>query len=216
MSKIIDLTGLRFGRLTVLYRAENHITPCGSVRVRWNCLCDCGNTIVVTTNSLRSSRTKSCGCLFDDTRHTAAKKHGYSHERLYGVWCSIKERCTCQTSKDFKDYGGRGIAICCEWLFYPSFREWAYANGYAEGKSIDRIDVNGGYSPTNCRWVDQKTQANNKRSNRLISHNGSTKTLAQWASETGINAETIADRLRHGWSVERALNEPPRRNGKNE
>jgi hypothetical protein len=118
----------------------------------------------------------------------------------------MKDRCFNPKSSLYKNYGGRGITICKEWLEnYQAFKNWAITNNYQEGLSIDRIDVNGNYEPSNCRWADAKTQNNNLRSNHLITFNNETHTLTQWAEIVGLNMGTLSQRIRKGWAVEKAL-----------
>lgn len=215
-----DLTGQRFYRLLVVSRAESNDRP------RWNCVCDCGNKVVLTTESLLGG-TKSCGCYRREWARATNTKHGgcrrSGKDRLYGVWNMMKQRCNDPNCKAYKDYGGRGISVCDEWNeSYSAFREWAIANGYdnsaKHGKcTIDRIDNSKGYEPGNCRFADAKTQSRNRRSNRVITHNGETLTLAEWSERTGLYQMTIYNRIRSGWTVEEALTTKPyggKRNGK--
>ena len=139
------------------------------------------------------------------------------HDRLYGIYCGIKNRCYNPNRKNYPRYGGRGITVCDEWMGengYAIFREWAMKNGYDPEApymqcTIDRIDSNGPYAPWNCRWASMKEQANNMRTNRLLTYNGETKTMSQWAETVGIKADTIQCRLKYyGWSVEEALTIP--------
>lgn len=207
-----DLTGQRFGRIVVLSRAESKDRP------RWNCVCDCGKEIVLPTEQLLGG-TKSCGCYRREWASTIEVKHGgcrrENRERLYSVWNMMKQRCNDPNNCHYKDYGGRGIFVCEEWSkSYEAFRDWAMANGYdplaKHGKcTIDRIDNDKGYEPDNCRWVSTEEQARNKRTNRLISFNGETKTISEWGEETGIYYLTIHNRLKSGWSVEDALTIKP-------
>jgi len=138
--------------------------------------------------------------------------HGASalNLKLYRAFNSMKARCYSPRSDMYSSYGGRGIVVCDEWKDNPrGFVEWSLANGYAEGLSIDRIDVNGNYSPDNCRWATSKQQFRNMRKNRWLTFRGRTMILADWAREVGIHPAAIQVRLdRCGWSVERALTEP--------
>ena len=138
--------------------------------------------------------------------------HGMSNTRLYKVWCGMVHRCHSQDAHA-KRYWNRGIVVCDDWRnSFEAFYDWAMANGFSDGLTIDRIDVNGNYCPENCRWVDRRTQANNRTNNKLLTHNGKTQTVSQWADEIGIKYQTLICRLcqRH-WSVERALTTPVRR-----
>lgn len=164
MPRLIDLTGKRFGRLTVISKT----TP-KRRSTRWLCRCDCGKEVVATSTNLRNGNTKSCGCYIRDLVTERNTTHGLSKNRLYSIWHSMKDRCLNPNHPHFKDYGGRGIAICNEWRDnFKSFYEWANAHGYDEKAhqwqcTLDRTDTNGNYCPENCRWVDMKTQIHNRR-----------------------------------------------------
>lgn len=153
---------------------------------RWNCVCECGNTTVVSSSQLKSRKTQSCGCLQKQRTAEANTTHGGRYERLHNTWANMKNRCSNPNYSEYHNYGGRGITVCDEWLEYEPFREWALSQGYdanaERGKyTIDRIDVNKGYSPSNCRFADMRTQANNMTNNIRYTINGVRKTLSEWA-----------------------------------
>ena len=205
MSKSIDLKGKRFSRLTVIERVENNSRG----NTMWRCKCDCGNEIVVRGSCLTSGNTKSCGCYRYDQTVSKNKTHGKSHTRIYVEWQNMKQRCFDPKDKSYPDYGGRGISICPEWVGEhgaKNFISWAYENGYKDDLQIDRIDNNGNYCPENCRWATKKEQANNRRSNILITYNGKTQTLKQWCEELGLDYFSTRQRIRRNhWSIEKAF-----------
>lgn len=202
MPNFQDLTGCRFGRLTVISRAENK-----NGKVVWHCKCDCGNESDVYATCLKSGNTKSCGCYQRFRASTTGVIHGETQKtRLYNIWNNIKERCYGVNCKDYPDYGSRGISVCDEWRNnYLSFKQWAIENGYNDSMSIDRIDVNGDYEPSNCRWATNIVQANNKRNSRFVEFRGETHTLSEWSRIKHINVNTLYSRLTKGWGAEMAL-----------
>lgn len=136
-------------------------------------------------------------------------KHGGKGTKLYEVWCTMRRRCNCPKVQSYKHYGGRGIKVCEEWQDdFLVFQKWAISNGYQEGLTLDRIDNNGNYEPSNCRWATMKVQANNQRTTLKIEYKGLTKTLHEWADFLGLKPNTLYYRIfKLKWSVERAFNE---------
>lgn len=204
MGKVIDLTGKRFGKLTVI--EKHNQDKWGGWN--WLCRCDCGNETVVSGGHLRGLKTKSCGCSRKESKNFSHKMTG---SRIYGIWKAMKSRCYYEKSEMFKHYGRRGITVCDEWKnSFISFYDWSIKNGYDENAergqcTIDRIDVNGNYEPNNCRWATIKQQANNTRRNHLIKYNGKTQTVSQWANELGVEPDSIFNRLQKGFTEEEAL-----------
>lgn len=220
MAKFIDLTGERYGRLVVVCRAGDRFTKLGARITMWACRCDCGKFVDVAAQSLRKGVSRSCGCYSADVKRERlikrnqenATMNGRSKERLYAIWAAIKRRCYSTTDDFFGNYGGRGIGVCEEWRNnYEIFRKWAYETGYddtaAYGEcTIDRINPDGNYEPSNCRWVRAKEQANNRRSNRVYVGFGKSQNIQQWADEYGIKYRTLHQRLRvNGGDIEKAV-----------
>ena len=199
--KRINLTGKRFGRL--LIQEYSHTNK--HRKAVWKCLCQCGKTVIVNGSSLRNGRTKSCGCFRSERSMEANIKHGLSKSRLYSVWALMKDRCLRKKSNAYKNYGGRGISICEEWLGFKPFMEWALTNGYQENLTIERKDNNDNYCPENCTWILKSEQAKNSRNLKFIIFNGEKKFLAEWAKIIGIDRRTISARLKRGWSIKKAL-----------
>lgn len=207
MGAFKDLTGQRFGKLTVVRRDKDYVSPKGYVAVNWLCKCDCGEYAIVRGCNLKSGASQSCGC--ERTIHPNRLRHGDAHTRLHNIWQGMRTRCNNQNDASYRWYGGRGICVCEEWNSYEPFRDWAYENGYDDSLSIDRIDVNGNYEPNNCRWADTVTQANNTRSNHVLDFNNQSHTMAEWSRITGLPYSKIKSRINKcGWDVERALTTP--------
>lgn len=175
----------------------------------WHCLCECGTQRAVKEQSLKSGQSKSCGCYHKDIMHTIGSKanttHGMSNTRLYRIFKHMHNRCENIHDIRYKKYGDRGIAVTSEWSSFENFRNWALSNGYSDALSIDRIDVNQGYSPDNCRWSDAKTQANNKRSTKYYTYNGQTHNIGGWADIMNIPYKRLWKRINAGWDISRAL-----------
>ena len=204
-----DLTGMRFGKLTVVERVTDHVTKGGYKKVVWKCECDCGNTINVLADSLKSGNTKACGCL-SLTGLEKRTTHGKSKDRLYSIWLGMRNRCKRSSNKYYFNYGGRGISVCKEWdESFESFCNWAISHGYKDNLTLDRIDNSGNYEPNNCHWKDRFYQMNHMRRNHLLTYNGKTQTLTEWAREIGMLQTTLDSRInRYHWSVEEALTIP--------
>lgn len=193
-----DLTGKRFGMLLVLGKDEiRDKTGC----IKYICRCDCGNVVSVRSSSLNDGNTSGCGCrLYSTGENQRTFKHGMSRDRLYVIWSDMKDRCNNPNSANYKHYGGRGITICDEWNAsdgFITFRDWAISNNYSDKLTIDRIDNNKGYSPSNCRWVTQKEQTLNTRRNHRIAFNGKTLTVSEWADEFGFNRDSFSGYIRY-------------------
>lgn len=163
--KYHDITGNRYGRLVVVCEAEKD--PSRKHRGKlWKCLCDCGNEVIVRADSLKTVQTgtgvKSCGCLQRDRTKESQTKHGFCGTRLYIEWANLKNRCWYPTHPSYQRYGGKGINICEEWLDFEAFKDWALSSGYSDSLTLDRIDNDGMYEPSNCRWVSATIQSFNK------------------------------------------------------
>ena len=210
MPPFIDMTGVRYGRLTAIKRVKNSKHS----QTMWMFRCECGKEIVTTGWAVRSGHTTSCGCFLSETTASLKYSHGMARTRIYKIYQHMKERCYKTDDRAYGRYGGRGITICDEWLEengFENFYNWSILNGYNETLTIDRIDVNGNYEPSNCRWATWRVQANNKRNNRYVTYNGKTKTVSEWSQEYGIGEATIRSRLNRGWSVDETLNIPTKR-----
>jgi len=206
MSAAIDLTGQRFGRLLVVaYSHSNN----GAF---WRCRCDCGGEAVRRGADLRRALTRgpaqtvSCGCT------PARQTHGLTGTRLYRAWYNMVVRCTYPDGKNYANYGKRGIKVCDEWLnSSDAFMTWALAHGYADDLELDRIDNDGDYTPTNCRFVTREVQVNNRRCTRRLTWNGRTMDVREWAAELGVSLDALQLRITRGWPVERIFTQPVRR-----
>lgn len=203
--KFIDLTGQKYGRLTVLERAEN--TKSG--RTQWLCKCDCGKQTVVKADNLRNGHTSSCGCYSRETAKIRNTTHNKTGTRLHGIWNGMRQRCCKDNCEAYKWYGGRGIKVCDEWLHdFQAFYEWSMSNGYKDDLTLDRIDVNGNYEPSNCRWATWKEQSINTRRNHIVKWQGKDYTISQLSEMFNIPYKKLWKRINKGWSTEKALSTP--------
>ena len=202
-SKIKDIAGQKFNMLTAVKIAQRN-------PLKWECKCDCGNTAYVSSRNLIHGKQKSCGCL----SHRGNPKHNQCYTRVYRIYAKIKRRCFIVDDAAYSRYGGRGITMCDEWKdSFEVFSKWAYANGYKDNLSIDRIDNNGNYCPENCRWVDDYCQSNNRRNNLKYTFDGKTQTLSQWCREKNMSYKVVWYRLSKGWKFEDAITKPVIRKG---
>jgi len=208
MAQFKDLTGQRFGRLTVLECIQKATRQGGATK--WLCACDCGKTKTIRSVHLINGSTKSCGCLQREIAASVNTKHGLKGSRVYDIFENMLERCYNHKNPAFHNYGGRGIAVCDEWKNnFQSFYDWATTNGYTDKLTLDRKNNDKGYSPDNCRWATRKEQSRNTRSNVLVTINGVTKILSDWATEAGIYRKTLSYRLKSGWNPIDAVTIPP-------
>lgn len=196
--------GQTFGSLTVTAR---YGAPRSS---QWECTCVCGATVVCRIGNLRQKRGTACGCALRLRGKNRETTHGRSRSREYGCWGDMITRCTNPKTKSFARYGARGIAVCDKWLQFDGFFEDMGAAPSPE-HSIDRIDNDGPYSPENCRWATRQEQANNKSNNRILTFNGESAPMSEWARRSGISADTIERRLNKlGWDTDKAISTPVR------
>jgi hypothetical protein len=205
---VVDRTGERYGRLVVLGRADNHEEPSGAIRARWKCLCDCGGFITTTGKNLSSGTTQSCGCRVKEK----PIKHGMSRTLTYRTWAAMIHRCTNPNHQHWDAYGGRGITVSPAWHSFEAF--YADMGVRPDGFTLERIDNAKGYEPGNVRWASRLEQANNRRTNVIVTFKGQARTIAEWGRTTGLGKAAIKRRLDKGWPVERALSEPLHNTGR--
>jgi hypothetical protein len=197
MPRLIDITGNRFGRYTVVRHIQGR---------KWMCRCDCGVEKAVNSQYLKNGQIVSCGCYKKEGKHLL--KHGGCNTPEWHSWQGAKRRCQNEKDAKFADYGGRGIKVCERWQ--RSFENFLADMGPrpSPDHSLDRIDVNGHYAPGNCRWATRKEQGNNRRNNRRLTANGQTKTLNEWADDLKIDRSALKVRLDRGWAVDVAISTP--------
>lgn len=202
-------SGDKIGLVTVIKEIDPHIGPSGVKHRRYLCRCQCGNEkSFIEYNLKKAGDHANCGCLNKKEVAERSRTHGKSHTRLYGIWGSMLKRCRNPNDYHYASYGARGIVVCREWEQYEAFEQWAMANGYKEGLSIDRIDVYGNYCPENCRWTTNFVQQNNRRVTFYITYKDEKLPLSEWSLRTGISRETLRYRILQGWDTEKALFTP--------
>lgn len=190
-----DLTGKRYGRLTVI--REHHRNEHGTYY--WECVCDCGKKTVVSCSNLNSGQTKSCGCLGKECKPPIVIKHGNSRSKLYKIWHAMKQRCLNPHDANYNRYGGRGITVCDEWLTFEPFMKWAIANGYVEGElDLDREDNDKGYNPENCRFISHRDNLKNTHRKLHDVIRGEDITLSDAADKYGLKYQSIYTRYKRG------------------
>ncbi len=197
--KLLNLIGRKIGRLRVIERAAND----GKGRARWTCKCDCGSKTVIQGSSLATGKTQSCGCLNRDVHRT----HGGPNTSEFRAWTAMRSRCSDQNNPAYRNYGARGIKVCARWdRSFSSFRR--DMGKKPQGKSIERKNNNGNYTPSNCVWATRNQQANNRRTNRQITIRGKTRSLAEWCKISGVRYHLAHGRLLNGWPAEAAIFSP--------
>ena len=201
MYKLKDLTGKKFGRITVLYRTN----PSYGINngAYWLCRCSCGKEKIIRGWHLTSGRVKSCGCKKKETR--SILKDLYKG-RIYRIWVQLRNRCKNKNHYYYKYYGGRGINVCNDWdKNFKNFYNWAINNGYKENLTIDRIDLDGNYEPSNCRWITKKEQVYNRRNNIWINYNGVSMLLTKWLKFFKKSTTLYYSLKKQGYSNEEIL-----------
>lgn len=204
--------GYESGRLVVIGEETIRLNARGRLKPYYEVLCSCGTVKFVSLYNLTSGNTTSCGCLTLEMSRAKSVTHGENKTRLYGLWGSMRTRCTNPRRSNAKNYIGRGIRCCEAWSKFEAFRDWSLENGYQDGLSLDRRDNNEGYCPENCRWVDWPTQCRNKRSTIYLEAFGETKIIPDWLADPRCKptASGLYHRLKDGWSPEDAISLPRR------
>lgn len=199
----IDLMGHKYGRLLV--QGYSHKGNSGHY---WRCLCDCGNANTVLVANLRGEKVVSCGCAKTESTKQRFTTHGKTKTKTYKVWNSMMERCYSNNHRSYPNYGGRGISACERWFSFENFL--VDMGEQPTGFTIERIDVNGNYEPSNCKWASYKEQANNRRNTHYLTFNGVTLSIYLWAERLGMNPRTITSRVHRGWPIDKILDASPK------
>lgn len=188
-----NLIGQKFAKLEVISQAQTK-----NKNARWLCKCDCGNEKEVEGVKLTKGITRSCGCAKLQLYTESMTRHGMSNTRVHNIWLKMRQRCYSPNYVDYPRYGARGIKICEDWEVFENFAKWAEENGYSEHLTLDRKNNDGMYGPDNCKWSTTTEQSNNRRSNKHLTIDGETKTIAEWSRHSGVKYETIRSRIKSG------------------
>lgn len=195
----------KYGKLTILGIEYQKKYSNGTIIDFVKCKCECGNIKIINFNNIKRGLVKSCGCI-------TKTANGMSKTRIYQIYRHLINRCYRQKDISYKNYGNKGITVCEEWRNdFMSFYNWSMAHDYADDLTIDRIDVNGNYEPSNCRWVNMTVQQNNRTNNRVLEYKGQKKTITEWAKYCGLSYRNLYYRLKNGYTIEEAIEKPKRK-----
>lgn len=196
----MNLENKKIDRLLVIRRVGEK-----KGNILWECLCDCGKKVIRTSTNLNRGKNKSCGCYTKDRLHLRKQDNPKTERRIYQIYSDIKQRCYNKNNSNYKRYGGRGIKLSNEWDTFDKFELWAMNNGYKDTLTIERIDVNGDYSPSNCTWIHISKQAFNTRRNFYVEYEGKQIRLKTLCDDLNLNYNRIFSRLYRGWTIEEAI-----------
>lgn len=196
---VSELIGRKYNHLTIIEEAGKGRKSCTLVK----CRCDCGNELIIPCYEILHNRRRTCGA--SEHRKISNSTHGKSNTRLYRIHHDMKRRCTDKNRNDYSHYGGRGISVCKEWESYLNFEKWAYENGYADNLTLERNDINKGYSPDNCRWIPFIEQSLNKTNTVYLNCDGIRKSLIEWSKELGIKRTILYSRKAKGYTDKEIL-----------
>lgn len=197
MPAALELSGQTFGQLVVRHRSRKDTSGAWM----WLCQCACSRWVEVRGATLNAGRTSACASC---ATRVSSTKHGATGTPLYGRWRAMLNRCELRSHSDWSNYGGRGITVCARWHEYEAFAA-DMGPTFESHLELDRIDVDGNYEPSNCRWATRVQQQNNKRSNHVVTWLESSRSLTEWSEMLGIKPNTLLYRIRRGWPVERAM-----------